>query len=1660
MSIQDNNALALDALSILKDLPPNRKQPDVKDGIHLRWSPGNDRGFPLKGGYYLFRRRIGGTAAQTCLMPRLRDRDPVVVGSQRSIDTGIGTLAAGSDQLLQPRSLGPPGTLGIGGFAIDQLGLRFSLPANTTTSGFTVRLRFSDVAAPQAQITTYLGAVKLSTQIVAPPPYQQTTTVAVTPPGADAIQISGVAAELVEVCYARKLSRHGPPIPTRTAKNTTPQSTNATIPGQGWEIIPNLTSVIKLPLIHPQFPATPGSESLNASMAIARSRVHYGAWEDSFSAATPTAGTGKITLTNGSPMVTGSGTNWTAELVGKLIYLPSGSGIDPAARVTLAGSDYTAYAVMVVLGPDRIVLSRSYSGPSHNNVPYEVLVNDDFAELHDQVASLLQSPNDIRAAIVPPPLDQGAVAGGKCLMVFAGGLASQVNGIGTQWTTSLAGCYIEIGPSWFQGTYLAGSSIYRIQAVSSPSQLTLNRPFSGLPHFAPFAKCDYRIFARATGDDPNSDTPSFDFKPMDLLELASLTPSYAQALGLYWIDKAVKRKDVFDYIVIADHENRFSQQVGNALDWLNGTPDFTGDSVDGFVKLGVKHLGSPPLAAPDQLELFRLPTGGARVSIANPDRADSDVGVSVLNAASWADPNTPQPAPVMLNLSRVFRGADAANLGPVGNDAAGYDDLGRLLPSRRDPAHPAGWPTNPIHFVDSGLDRTGLDVGWYSYRAYAIDLYGRFSRDSAPIPWKNIDNSPATVADAIHLRDTMPPPPPAGVLVWMLDDRDPYVRRDAAFLQWRSQFPGAKAWANWQPGTPLPAAPPVVGLRLNFRWPWSHQNQGPDLKEFRVYALENPINARTGRVTSVSPVSGEPTESLLTLDLDAQDNTPVDSYIDASLQAGNRAFTILASQTTTANQATTVQLTVRNGGPQQMTPPDSNVDGAIVISLGHSLHKELLDPGNWEKWLAAIPHDLAGTRYEIDMVEDPSIVTADADATDPPVVTFDAKANTFVGAEATWNGLAFVLDAIPSPHDLAAVRPGIDVLAVTADSPAGFYVLGIKSVQASSREIVPVQAPDPVPVSTTTFSWRIGRANAGVQGLAGVWDATNRSFSLDGNPDLSNVSLGADLIYIAAPGATPANLKFFFAIEALAAATRTLTLKDTIHLNALPDGASFPWQIGRPVRHYEVFLSNPPVPGIVAGPDLALPLLEPTLSEPVRHGTIGVSSADYRNEVADQYSAKWPTRDRKGNESWLSGPAPVFRVMRDVPPPPTYTWNATRLYATRANYHDDSYFTVRWDNPGAGYHAHVFRAMDNSLFLAHWKLDGLLPTSGLPPPVRKRLGRFEKYKTQYAAFKTLGKDAEAQLEYSGASKLYDQLDDATLSWLAGRDELADAYMQVTINPLDLADSANGDRLGPDDDPQLFSGPNPAVCAYLDKLPGKSRVRYFYRVMLLDGAQNRGMMGLPTPPVYLPKVVPPRAPVITKVLGGDRQISIKWASNREPDVVKYGVYRSDAEQEARDIRFMTLVHTEVGPFGDPETRPAEVMWIDAGVISGRPFWYRVVVVDTAGNVSKPSAQIQAQAFRLGSPPPPDWVSGQWNVPGDAVLLEWSLPELGLQFIIQRRASNSTRWLTISEWLAPSTTTFDDPGADPAVENYYRVKSRDGSGNVSVDFVPRLVPTPGS
>jgi hypothetical protein len=281
-----------------------------------------------------------------------------------------------------------------------------------------------------------------------------------------------------------------------------------------------------------------------------------------------------------------------------------------------------------------------------------------------------------------------------------------------------------------------------------------------------------------------------------------------------------------------------------------------------------------------------------------------------------------------------------------------------------------------------------------------------------------------------------------------------------------------------------------------------------------------------------------------------------------------------------------------------------------------------------------------------------------------------------------------------------------------------------------------------------------------------------------------------------------------------------------------------------------------------------------------------------------------------------------------------------------------------------------------------------------------------------------------------------------------------AFTQLTIKPQDPNDPVNANRIGPDNPPDFHV--DPTLRAYIDILDGSSTNRYFYRAAYVDNVNNPpSQLSFSSPPVWLPNVVPPRAPVITKVLGGDRKIIIKWASNRESDLIEYRLYRTESESASRDQRIMSLVHTESVPPGDPTTRPAEVTWTDNTVAGLTKFYYRLVAVDAAYNMSRPSPSVIGRAFDDYRPLPPSWNSPQAGSQPGSILLSWSSSDSNLACLVQRDIPDTTMWENVSPWLPRGIYNYTDTTRIPGITNVYRLKVRDTIGRTNRDFLNQIV-----
>lgn len=496
-------------------------------------------------------------------------------------------------------------------------------------------------------------------------------------------------------------------------------------------------------------------------------------------------------------------------------------------------------------------------------------------------------------------------------------------------------------------------------------------------------------------------------------------------------------------------------------------------------------------------------------------------------------------------------------------------------------------------------------------------------------------------------------------------------------------------------------------------------------------------------------------------------------------------------------------------------------------------------------------------------------------------------------------------------------------------------------------------------------------------------------------------------------------------------ARRAITVPYASHVTVAPNGDRF----------YEVLL---PVAG--SADRTGAPLVT-TVEEPLATAIVGVTAADDKQHTADHRGEA----ARYGNESPPGGPATVLRVRRTPPDPPAVPPDSGRLYASLADYHHRSYFTYRW-LPAAHLRTHVFRALDDAVFRADLARRPRPPLAGSDatafPPDWAQAKR-DQVATELNALNALN-----PADWSAAQPVYASLSNDGLRILAGLPGIARAFMQVTQNPLGPAESDAGApgglrwrRVGPDVAPGSLAA---TQRAFVDTLDGRATNRWFYRCAYVDAVHNVSALSLSSPPVWLPNVTPPRAPVVSRIKGGDRKITIEWASNREPDLAAYRVYRTDDPRAARDLRLMTLVHT-VAVAQSPSVRPATVSLDDIvpGLVT---FSYRIVAVDDAGNVSDPCPTVTGRGFDQALPVLPALTVG-WDTAAanTRAQLSWTSTD---EVLVQRSVDGGATWVDLTSWRAPGTVTIRDPFSDPGQAQDYRLWARKYTGAVAKGALQHL------
>jgi hypothetical protein len=181
---------------------------------------------------------------------------------------------------------------------------------------------------------------------------------------------------------------------------------------------------------------------------------------------------------------------------------------------------------------------------------------------------------------------------------------------------------------------------------------------------------------------------------------------------------------------------------------------------------------------------------------------------------------------------------------------------------------------------------------------------------------------------------------------------------------------------------------------------------------------------------------------------------------------------------------------------------------------------------------------------------------------------------------------------------------------------------------------------------------------------------------------------------------------------------------------------------------------------------------------------------------------------------------------------------------------------------------------------------------------------------------------------------------------------------------------------------------------------------------------------------------PRAPENLTASVGDGAVTLDWADNSEPDLAGYLVYRTTDPPDASP-RAWTSIGT-----------PTLSDFIDDGVATGVPYFYRVSAVDTSGNESPPSGEIQAEVADTTPPGPP---GGLMATAGNLVVtLDWAdnTESDVAGYIVYRSADppeiSSRTWTSVA---APTSSAHADSTVVNGTTYFYRVTALDASGNES-------------
>lgn len=391
-----------------------------------------------------------------------------------------------------------------------------------------------------------------------------------------------------------------------------------------------------------------------------------------------------------------------------------------------------------------------------------------------------------------------------------------------------------------------------------------------------------------------------------------------------------------------------------------------------------------------------------------------------------------------------------------------------------------------------------------------------------------------------------------------------------------------------------------------------------------------------------------------------------------------------------------------------------------------------------------------------------------------------------------------------------------------------------------------------VDVGAGTLGFEVYRQNDGAAFAGDGAVAVKGGYHLPGTVPLEGVMPGLWQLRLTPPQSAKGASVMTFDIVAVDLDTRRVRVQGPLEGGkaTVIDGA-WRWALGQRVWEYEHFL---PLGALVP---------EPSAAVGKAWFQVAVTAADSQALTLD-WLTTGPNANQPGNEGEPAGPGAGWRVRRTPPAVPEAMWGDDDLTASRPDVEEASYVTVRWkDGPVA---VQVWRAVADAVWRAHWDAGAV----GLPAAA------LAKAKAAVPGAVPGAKDGKLPVgaSFAAISLIYDGLSVQERRAIASSAGAESAFAPVTAGRLVAA--MQPDVVGPDS--AVGYVPSETVRAFVDRLDGSVRGRYYYRLQAVDAAGLVSGLGAASGAVVVPVVERPGVPVI---LGVARRLPLEFAGLPRP-----------------------------------------------------------------------------------------------------------------------------------------------------------------------------------